>query len=107
MYTEQALEQGVDGMILAALHEEDYIPVIDKAVEAGVDVVTVHSDAPKSRRKAYCGPNYDDYARKAAYWLAEAIGGKGEVGVMMGNMSGTHEPRIAGYLYGNAEEQLS
>ena len=106
MYIGQALEQGVDGMILTAVHEEKYIDIINQVVETGIPVVTVHSDAPDSRRKAYCGPNYDEYAKNAAYWMADAIGYKGNVGVMIGNISGTHEPKIADIFVATIEENF-
>lgn len=93
-YIRQAIGQKVDGMIIAVLDEVAYLPVLNEVADAGIPFVTVHSDAPGSDRKAYCGPNYEEYAEKAAYWMAEAIGYEGEVGIMTGAV-GSHEKSIA------------
>ena len=93
-YVRQAIDQRVDGMIIAVLDEEAYMPVLQEVAEADIPFVTVHSDAPESARRAYCGPNYAEYARQAAHWMAEAIGYDGEVGIMLGAI-GSHEKSIS------------
>jgi len=93
IYIQQAIDKKVDGMIISAIGT-GYTPLINKAVDAGIPVVTVHSDAPDSKRKAYCGPNYKEYAKKAAHWMAQVLNSKGKIGIMQGAM-GIHENSIA------------
>ena len=83
---EDLINKGVNGIGLAPLEASSVQPVIAKAAEAGIPVVTFDSDAPDSKRVAYFGT--DNYA--AGYSegevLAEAIGGKGKVALVTGSL---------------------
>ena len=83
---EDLINKGVNGIGLAPLEASSVEPVIAKAEEAGIPVVTFDSDAPDSKRVAYFGT--DNYA--AGYSegevLAEAIGGKGKVALVTGSL---------------------
>jgi ribose transport system substrate-binding protein len=69
-------------------HDETaFTRVIDKAVEAGIPVITIHWDASKSKRKAFIGPNPEIYAVAAADRIGEILKGKGNVGIMQGNFN--------------------
>jgi ABC-type sugar transport system substrate-binding protein len=50
---EALLASGIDGLIIAPTDSEALTPVIDKAVDAGVIVVTYLIDAPSSKRHIY------------------------------------------------------
>src|SRR4029077_18546480 len=56
---ESFITQRVDGMAISVLNADFMTSTIDKAVDAGIPVVTWDSDAPKSKRKAFYG--VDDY----------------------------------------------
>jgi ribose transport system substrate-binding protein len=56
---ESFITQKVDGIAISVLSAEFLTPTIDRAVEAGIPVVTWDSDAPKSKRLAFYG--VDDY----------------------------------------------
>jgi ribose transport system substrate-binding protein len=56
---ESFISQGVDGIAISVLNAQFLTSTIDRAVEAGIPVVTWDSDAPASKRLAFYG--VDDY----------------------------------------------
>ena len=84
-YMEQAITEKAAGIIVFPGNQEAFTPVINKAVEAGIPVVTIHDDAAKSKRKAYIGPNQQVYAELVADRIGELLKGKGNVGIMQGS----------------------
>src|SRR6187431_219855 len=52
---ESFIQQKVDGIAISVLNAEFLTSTIDKAVEAGIPVVTWDSDAPASKRFAFYG----------------------------------------------------
>jgi ribose transport system substrate-binding protein len=79
---ESFITQRVDGIAISCTNGDFLTPTINKAVEAGIPVVTWDADAPKSKRAAFYG--VDDF--KAGQILAsEAIrllGGKGRIALI-------------------------
>jgi ribose transport system substrate-binding protein len=79
---ESAITQKVDGIAISTLNGDFLTETINKAMDAGIPVVTWDSDAPKSKRIAFYG--VDDF--KAGQILAaEAIkllGGKGRIAMI-------------------------
>jgi ribose transport system substrate-binding protein len=76
---ESFINQKVDGIAISVLDADFLTSTIDKAVEAGIPVVTWDSDAPKSKRVAFYG--VDDY-RSGLIMGEQAgklLGGKGTV----------------------------
>jgi ribose transport system substrate-binding protein len=86
-YVEQAIAERAAGILVFPYNDVAYTQVINKAVDAGIPVVTIHWDAPASKRKAFIGPNSDLYAVAAADRLGKLLGGKGNVGIMQGNFN--------------------
>jgi len=72
-------------------------PEIDKAIAAGVPVITMDSDAPASKRVAFIGTNNYEAGEIGARVAAKALGGKGNVVVF--TMPGQHNlaERLHGY----------
>lgn len=64
-YMEISIAAGVDGIILEFNGEERLKSEINKAVEAGIPVITIMSDAPDSRRQSFVGSN--DYQMGQVY----------------------------------------
>lgn len=88
-YIDTAIASKVDGIITMALSPAAIGPAIDRAVDAGIPVVLVDTDAPESKRAAYVGTsNYD-----AGY---EA--GKAKIGIIRGTIGQeTDNDRIKGF----------
>ena len=76
---ESFIQQGVDGIAISVLNAEFLTSTIDRAIEAGIPVVTWDSDAPASKRIAFYG--VDDYAsgRIMGQEAARLLEGRGTV----------------------------
>lgn len=74
----------VDGIAVSCNEPEALRPAIDKAIKAGIPVITFDSDSPKSKRLTYYG--IDDW--KCGMLLGRALekqmGGKGEYAILTG-----------------------
>lgn len=76
---ESFISQRVDGIAISVLNAEFLTSTIDKAIDAGIPVVTWDSDAPKSKRIAFYG--VDDYkgGQIMGDEAAKLLNGKGTV----------------------------
>jgi ABC-type sugar transport system substrate-binding protein len=81
-----AITQQVDGIAIAAINPSAMGPSIDRAVEAGIPVVTILADAADSQRQAFLGSDVVRIGQLAAQGIADATGGQGEVGVIMASL---------------------
>ena len=81
----QAIELAVarkPGGIMVVGFEESLNDAVNKAVEAGIPVVTLDSDLPNSKRVAFVGTGNYDAGFKGGEKLAELIGGRGKVAIL-------------------------
>jgi ribose transport system substrate-binding protein len=67
---ENLITMGVDGIAIGPSDSDALTPYIDKAVEAGIPVITFDTEAPNSKQMGYIGT--DNY--KAGRLLGEAVG---------------------------------
>ncbi|MEZ4596701.1 MAG: substrate-binding domain-containing protein [Chloroflexota bacterium] len=81
-----AIVQQVDGIAIAAINPSAMAPSIDRAVEAGIPVVTILADAAESTRQAFLGSDVVRIGQLAAQGIIEATGGTGEVGVIVASL---------------------
>jgi len=82
------LQDQVDGVAVVALDHPAVRQAIDDLVAAGVTVVTLVSDAPRSRRAHYIGIDNAAAGRTAASLLGRFLGGRpGKVGLIAGSMA--------------------
>jgi ABC-type sugar transport system substrate-binding protein len=81
-----AIVQAVDGIAIAAINPSAMGPSIDRAVEAGIPVVTILADAADSQRQAFLGTDVVAAGQRGAQGLIDATGGEGEVGVIVGSL---------------------
>ncbi|RKL65424.1 LacI family transcriptional regulator [Salipaludibacillus neizhouensis] len=92
-----ALKSQVDGIIVQALND-NFTPLIDRAVEAGIPIITIDTDSPDSLRNAYIGT--DNYAagQLAGEALIEDTNGKATVGIITGSFDNAHHQlRVEGF----------
>ena len=79
---ESFITQRVDGIAISCTNGDFLTPTIDKAVDAGIPVITWDADAPKSKRLAFYG--VDDF--KAGQILGREtvrlLNGKGRVAII-------------------------
>lgn len=79
---ETAISQKVDGIFTCAVNPDTFAPVINKAVDAGIPVVLMDSDSPKSKRIAFAGTNNREGGRQVGRKMAELTNGKATVAIL-------------------------
>lgn len=79
---ESFIAQHVDGIAISCLNGDLLTDAIDRAVEAGIPVITWDSDAPKSRRLAFYGVNDVEAGAALGDGLVKLLGGHGRVAVI-------------------------
>ena len=79
---ESAITQKVDGIAISCTNGDFLTETINKAVDAGIPVVTWDSDAPKSKRAAFYG--IDDLAsgRIMGEQAVRLLNGKGTIAII-------------------------
>jgi ribose transport system substrate-binding protein len=79
---ESFITQGVDGIAISCTNGDFLTDTINKAVDAGIPVITWDADAPKSKRLAYYG--VDDFAAGKIMGdeTAKLLGDKGTVAII-------------------------
>jgi ribose transport system substrate-binding protein len=70
---ESLIAKKVDGIAISCNQGDALVPVIDKAVQAGIATITFDSDAPKSKRITYYGIDSFKAGAKQAELLLEAM----------------------------------
>lgn len=78
---EQVIARQPAGIIVAALQPDALTPSINRAIEAGIPVVTVDTDAPLSKRMTYLGTDNYQAGRVMGQRIGEVLGGEGQVGI--------------------------
>jgi ribose transport system substrate-binding protein len=78
---DQAIARKPAGIITFGV-EASLKPEIDKAIAAGIPVVTFSGDVPDSKRVAFVGTNQHDLGFFGGQKLAEILGGKGDVAIL-------------------------
>ncbi len=93
---ELAIAKKPGGLVVVGF-EDSLVPVVNKAVEAGIPVVTVDADLPRSKRVAFVGTGNFNAGYQGGLKLAELIGGKGKVALLTKTGQSNLEERIRGY----------
>lgn len=94
---EQTLARpGLKGIVVVGF-EDGLIPVINKAVERGIPVVTVDADLPTSQRLAFVGTGNYQAGYQGGQRLAEMLGRQGKVAILTKPGQSNLETRVRGY----------
>ena len=96
---EQLLTQNVRpaGILVSAADPEVLRGAIDAAVAAGIPVVTIDADSPKSKRALFIGTNNYQVGQTGGEILAKELNGKGSVVVYSIPGQENIEERLEGY----------
>ncbi len=81
---ESLIERKVDGIAISVNDADALKESIDKAIDAGIPVVTFDSDSPRSKRLAYYGTANKPSGKLMAEYLVKLMGPKGSIGILMG-----------------------
>ena len=93
---DQAIARNPKGIAVFAV-EPILEPAIDKAVDAGIPVVTILGDLPNTKRLAFVGSVQYDLGFVGGQNLAEALGGEGKVAILSIPGVGMFDDREEGY----------
>jgi len=83
---EDLIARGVDGIAISALDDKPLVPVIKRAMDAGIMVLTFDAPAPSSAQLSYIGTNNKNAGYSAGEKLAELIGDTGKVAILQGGL---------------------
>ena len=91
-----------DGMLIPAIVPEMFVPVINEAVDTGIDVITFCTDAPDSKRLAFVGTDGFQAGKEAGEFMVnlvnEKLGGKANINIISGQAAQTDlNDRIDGF----------
>lgn len=81
---EDLLAQEVDALIVAPASDTAIAPAVERAYDAGIPVIVFNTDLQSEKVVARVIPPYRAWAKQAAEWLAEQLGGKGKVIALRG-----------------------
>jgi inositol transport system substrate-binding protein len=82
-HVENFIAQQVDAIILNPCEVEASAPAVDKALAAGIPIVNVNSET-KTAPTAFVGSRDEESARIAMEYIAQRLGGKGQILMMQG-----------------------
>ena len=93
---ELAIARKPGGLVVVGF-EESLTPIVNKAVDAGIPVVTVDSDLPNSKRIAFVGTGNHRAGYTGGMKMAEILSREGRVALMTKIGQPNLEERIQGY----------
>ncbi len=93
---EQAIAKKPQGIVVVGF-ESVLEPIINKAIEQGIPVITVDADLPNSNRLAFVGTGNFGAGQTGGHKMAELIGQRGKVAIMTKPGQSNLEERVAGY----------
>lgn len=96
----QAVQKKATGILLAVTDPALLRDSIDKAVAAGIPVITIDSDAPASKRLFFIGTNNYQAGLTGGQRLAQELKGKGNVVVFTMPDQPNLQDRLSGYKEG-------
>jgi len=92
-----AVKSKASGIIISAADPGLMKPEIDAAIQAGIPVITIDSDAPGSKRLLFVGTNNYQAGLLGGEAAAKALNGKGTVVVFTMPNQANLEERLQGY----------
>lgn len=94
---DQAVQKKATGILLAVTDPSVLKDSIDKAIAAGIPVITIDSDAPTSKRLFFIGTNNYEAGFTGGQRLAQELHGKGNVVVFTMPDQPNLQDRLHGY----------
>ena len=94
---EQIIAKHPAGIAISCMDADAYAPVIDKAIAAGIPVVTFDSDSPSSDRLAFIGTENYAAGAAAAKYIGDKLNGTGKVAAVTTTGQSNVNERISGF----------
>jgi ribose transport system substrate-binding protein len=95
---EQIIANHPAGIAVSCINPDAYKEPIQKAMDAGIPVVTFDADSPDSGRYAFLATGNKAAGAMAAKYLAESLGESGDVALVTLPGQLNHEERTAGFV---------
>ncbi|MGZ8720867.1 MAG: sugar ABC transporter substrate-binding protein [Aeromicrobium sp.] len=90
--TEQAIAAGTEGLIVVPLVAQSWDPVLATAKEKGIPVIAMGVDtSTPDQRNAFVGTDFLAYGAQSAELIAQAKGGKANVGILYSGPETTNQ----------------
>ena len=93
---ESYITQRVDGIAISALNGDFLTETINRAIDAGIPVVTWDSDAPRSKRMAFYGVDDRASGRILGEQTIKLLNGKGKVAIITSLGAANLQDRLEG-----------
>ena len=100
---ESLIAQRVDGIAISCLNGDLLTDAINRAVDAGIPVITWDSDAPKSKRQAFYGVNDVEAGKALGHGLGMLLDGSGRVALITSLGADNLQKRLDGAKAGLQE----
>jgi ribose transport system substrate-binding protein len=81
---EDLMVKGIDALVILAYDSAPLTPVVKKAYEKGIYVVSVDRGLTEEVQNVYIAGDNPGMGRVSAEWLGKALGGKGDIVVLEG-----------------------
>lgn len=95
---DMAIAGRVDGIMTQGISDEEFTPLLNKAVKNGIPVVTVDTDAPNSNREVYIGTDNYYAGFLAGKALIQDTKGQQNVAIITGRFEASHQKlRVQGF----------
>ena len=85
---EDLIAKGVDAILITAANPDALVPVVQKAMDAGIVVVDFDNGVNTDDLTAHVRVDQKEFGKTQAEWLVEALGGKGDI-IAFNGMEGT------------------
>jgi len=86
-------ESGANGIAVACTDANYLTPIIDEASNKGIPIACFDSDAPMSKRFAYCGADDLEFGRMLVKGLVPELKRGGTIAVLAGNRNALNQQR--------------
>ena len=81
---EDLMTRGINALVILAHDSATLTPVVKRAYEKGIYIVSVDRGLTESVQNVYIAGDNPGFGAKCAEWLGKALGGKGEIVMMEG-----------------------
>lgn len=95
---EQIVAKKPKGIALSPINPVILKEAINKAVDSGIKVVCFASDSPESKRSIHITSDNEQEGIASAEFMAEKMGGKGEIGIIERPFQSNHARRVKSFL---------
>ena len=89
------ITQKVDGLIIYPTNSKTLLPIINKAVDSGIPVITMLADVPGSKRLMYITSELEEASKSVADYVFKTNKKEGKVIILMGSAGSEEQERRA------------